>query len=179
MRYSSVDEWLWVQLGKQTIMIETWVLIVPKTSYHSCWGLPLSTPHFAHFFHAPACGGQDCWNGGYGGAGVDRHVFLRLAKPFTILVQQVYLVIHCCKTPVFGTQNTALCRNSWLDTIFGTQSRPNTNTHFAITFLECQNACKALWLCQSFLLSCRSFLLLFVRSVLCDLNHFSFLQQDS
>jgi hypothetical protein len=69
-----------------------------------------------------------------GGAGVDQQVFLCLAKPFTILVQLVYLVIHCCKTTVFGKQNRALCRNSWLDTIFGTQSRTNTNTHFAITF---------------------------------------------
>jgi hypothetical protein len=49
---------------------------------------------------------------------------------------------------------------------------------FCYHFLECQNVCKALWLCWSFLLLCWSVLLLFVGSFLCDLDHFLFLQDS-
>jgi hypothetical protein len=68
------------------------------------------TPQLAHFFHALV--EDNIVEMEDGGAGVDQQVFLCLAKPFTILVQLVYLVIHCCKTTVFGKQNRALCRNS-------------------------------------------------------------------
>jgi hypothetical protein len=68
------------------------------------------TPQLAHFFHAPV--EDKIVETEDGGAGVDQQVFLCLAKPFTILVQLFYLVIHCCETTVFGKQNRALCRNS-------------------------------------------------------------------